>query len=84
MIPSKEKVVLIDYTNWRGVRRVRRVMPVSIRFGATDWHPTEQWLMTAYDATEGAVRDEVFKRTPELREFAMKDIHSWKVEQDGA
>lgn len=60
--------VEIDYTNWRGERAVRRILPFGIAFSASlPWHPEEQWMMVAMD---------VEKR--ERRFFAMKDIHSWK------
>lgn len=62
--PAEE--ILIDYTNWRGERAIRRVRPLTIRFENTEWHPETQWLMRAVDIERGATRD-----------FAMKDIHSW-------
>ena len=61
------EAVMIDYTNHRGERSVRGVVPISIRFGTSEWHRNEeQWLMRAHDLTRNAER-----------EFAMKDIHSW-------
>lgn len=59
-------VVAIDYTNHRGERGVRRIVPQRWDFMATPWHPEEQWIMTAFDLE---------KETP--RQFAMKDIYSW-------
>ena len=32
-------VVTIDYTNYRGERAYRTVLPVRIWFGETEWHP---------------------------------------------
>jgi hypothetical protein len=63
---------IIDYTNWRGERSKRRIVPVSIRFGKTDWHPEHQWLLLAWDMAK-----------QEPREFAMKDIHSWVSSSGG-
>lgn len=60
------QVVEIDYTNWRGERRGREIMPISIRFGFNEWHPDEQWLLLARDI-----------ETNQDREFAMDAIHSW-------
>jgi hypothetical protein len=57
---------MIDYTNWRGERSVRRVRPVTMFWGNTLWHPEYQYLMIALDVLKG-----------ERRTFAMKDIHSW-------
>ena len=63
---SEEDYVTIDYTNHRGERRVRLIRPMSIYFGATDWHKAMQWLLRAVDCEKGEVRD-----------FAMSSIHSW-------
>lgn len=61
------KIVIIDYTNWRGERRNRRITPrPPLAFCRTDWHPVEQWILRARDEDIG-----------EDREFALKDIHSW-------
>lgn len=62
-----QNLALIDYTNHRGRRARRRVQPISIRFGHTDWHPEDQWLLLAFDSNHKAER-----------EFAMRDIHSWE------
>lgn len=62
--------VLIDYTNYRGERGVRRIRPLSVRFENNEWHHDTQWLLRAVDIEKGATRD-----------FAMKDIHSWRPAQ---
>jgi predicted DNA-binding transcriptional regulator YafY len=59
--------VIIDYTNWRGERAMRHIRPLTIRFESSEWHPDEQWLLRAVDLEKGATRD-----------FAMKDIRSWR------
>ena len=51
------------YRNHRGEEALRRVVPMSIRFGATEWHPKDQWLLRAFDLEKRAER-----------EFAMADI----------
>lgn len=61
------KEVFIDYTNWRGERSTRRIVPLAITYGSNDFHPEPQWILTAKDLDKGA-----------LRNFAMKDIHSWR------
>lgn len=63
-MPASE--VVIDYTNWRGERAGRRILPLDLVFQATEWHPKEQWLLRAIDVEKG---DE--------RLFAVADIHSW-------
>lgn len=56
-------VLVIDYTNHRGERALRRVVPQRIWFGSTPWHPEKQWLMEAFDLDRQAQRD-----------FALTDI----------
>ncbi len=59
--------VIIDYTNHRGERAKRVILPINIVYEATDWHPEAQWILRAYDVEKAA-----------FRAFAMKDIHSWQ------
>lgn len=59
-------IVEIEYTNWRGERARRLIIPSTIRFGGSHWHKEQQWLLRAWDISKG-----------EAREFAMKDIHDW-------
>ena len=63
------KIVVINYTNWKGVTAFRRIIPKKIFFGSTEWHKEEQWLLEAYDVDKNADRS-----------FAVKDIKSWQVE----
>jgi predicted DNA-binding transcriptional regulator YafY len=58
--------VVIDYTNWKGVRGTRTIEPLRMYWGRTNYHPESQWLLNAYDPVK-----------KEVRIFAMKDIHSW-------
>ncbi len=60
------KRVTMVYTNYKGKTSVRHVIPKEIYFGYTDWHPEDQWLMSAYDVEKEADRT-----------FAMKDIRAW-------
>lgn len=62
------QIVLIDYTNWKGTRSTRTIIPKEIKFGFSEWHPGEQWLLSAYDLDKLAVR-----------EFAMSGIHRWRA-----
>jgi predicted DNA-binding transcriptional regulator YafY len=66
---SRNSDVTIDYTNWRGERRVRTVTPLRFYFGLSNFHSKEgaQWIMVAYDPEKGSER-----------EFAMQHIHAWK------
>lgn len=60
--------VTIEYTNYRGERGRREIIPIqtTLRFSSTEFHPEQQWLMDAFDVKKEAYRT-----------FAMKDIHSW-------
>lgn len=58
--PAGEPVAL-TYTNYRGETSVRRITPMGIHFGSTDWHPEPQWLVRAYDHDKQATRDFAFK-----------------------
>lgn len=64
------KAAFIDYTNHRGKRSIRRVLPLRIEWGANDWHPEKQWLLIAFDLDRDGERS-----------FAMKDIHSWRTDK---
>jgi len=60
------KIVGIDYTDYRGERSLREVVPISWRFGVSEWHTEPQWLMRAYDIDKQAEID-----------IAMDCIHKW-------
>jgi predicted DNA-binding transcriptional regulator YafY len=66
-MPLDRTDVEIDYTNWRGERRMRRIRPLNFFHGATDWHTTPCWQVYAQDL-----------ETQELRYFAMQSVHSWR------
>lgn len=63
---SNPEVVLVNYTNWKGITSLRRIVPLHIFFGCNEWHDGEQWLLQAFDVDKGVERT-----------FALKDIHSW-------
>jgi predicted DNA-binding transcriptional regulator YafY len=69
---SDAETVVIDYTNHRGVRVARTIVPRELRWGTSPWHPEPQWLLEAYDREKGAVRS-----------FALVGIHSWRPWRDG-
>ena len=47
----------ITYRNWRGEVGERNIVPQSVWFGATEWHPEPQWMLSALDTDKGAARD---------------------------
>lgn len=59
--------VNIEYTNHRGDRSVRRIIPRNFTFGITSFYPTPQWLLAAFDVDKQA-----------MRVFALQNIHEWK------
>lgn len=61
---EKDKYIDIDYTNWRSVRSVRKILPIRLYFAKTDYHPDPQWLLEAFDPEK-----------KESRSFALKMIH---------
>lgn len=66
---SQERPALIDYTNHRGERSVRPILPIRIWHGFSEWHgPTQQWFLRAFDLQKNLTRD-----------FAMTGIHEWSV-----
>jgi predicted DNA-binding transcriptional regulator YafY len=60
-----DQVIIIDYTNWKGERRRRTILPRELWYGTTSYHTTPQWFIRAVDLEKTAVRD-----------FALRDIHS--------
>src|SRR5262245_13884247 len=49
--------VQLYYTNWRGETRARRVVPIRMWFGKTDYHPEPGWMVKALDCEDGRVKD---------------------------
>lgn len=43
------QVLTFDYVNWRGETAVRRVNPLSIRWGTSEWYREPQWLLSCFD-----------------------------------
>ena len=64
--PVEQKAIQIIYTNHRGETAIRRIVPARIWFGATEWHPEEQWLLDAIDLE---------RQVP--RSFALRDIRAY-------
>jgi predicted DNA-binding transcriptional regulator YafY len=55
----------IEYTNYKGVRKVYTVLPIQIFYcQGNAWHPEPHWCMEAKDLERGVVR-----------QFKLADIH---------
>lgn len=59
--------VRILYRNYKGDVAYRTIIPKSIDFMSTSWHPEEQWILTAFDINKNADRG-----------FAIIDIMEWE------
>lgn len=53
----------LGYKNYRGEWAMRKIVPVRVWWGSTEWHPEPQWLLQAWDVEKRANRD-----------FALKDF----------
>ena len=58
----------IDYTNHRGERSWRKIKPIKLTWGLSEWHEGSQWILLAHCYEKNA-----------SREFAMSGIHRWKA-----
>jgi len=65
---NESKDILIDYTNWKGNRRWRRVRSLALAFSSSMYHPERQWLLKALDLEDANT----------VKYFSMKDIHTWR------
>ena len=65
---EQEKIVEIDYTNYRGVRAWRLIQPVGLAFAENQWHRPRQHLMLALD-----IEGEGMPKT-----FAIMGIHGFR------
>jgi hypothetical protein len=45
-LPSSREVSIL-YKNWKGEVAWRRIVPLSISFESSQWHPVPQWVMRA-------------------------------------
>jgi len=64
--PESEETVTFIYKNYKGVVASRKVKPIKIWYGTTQWYKEKQWLVWGYDYHKNDYRD-----------FALKDIKNW-------
>lgn len=55
----------IMYTNYKGERAARHVIPMGLEYGHNQWHPEPQWFLRVFDL------DKMAERT-----YAIKDIEA--------
>ena len=69
MVTNKPVFFSLDYTNWRGVRSTRKVLPQQIAYMESEYHPGgPQLMLVALDIEKNSVRH-----------FPLNAIHSWDV-----
>jgi predicted DNA-binding transcriptional regulator YafY len=68
-----EMPMVFLYRNHRGETAERRVIPMSVEFCATEWHPEPQWILGALDLDRGVTR-----------QFAMRDMKEVRIIEDAA
>ncbi len=78
------KELRIIYTNWRGETAERVILPISIWFGSTQWHPTQQWLLKAHDVEKDAERDFALLDIKNFSEKIRNDISKLKPQISSA
>jgi predicted DNA-binding transcriptional regulator YafY len=61
------KRVIIDYTNWRGLRGNRRIRPTGLAFASNEYHREPCWMVLARDLD-----------LDEDRTFPLQNIHGWQ------
>lgn len=66
MLEDRDRIVTIVYTNYKQEKKSYRIIPHSIKFGKTEYHPSPQWLIEATDVERNVHRT-----------FAMANIHDW-------
>lgn len=62
-------LIQMEYTNYKGNKSIRKILPIRVYWGKTEYHPVEQLLLVANDIEKGE------------RTFAVKDISSWACAQ---
>jgi predicted DNA-binding transcriptional regulator YafY len=63
----KNQIIEFTYKNYRGEIADRKVVPIKIYFGSTEYHKEPQWILKALDLDKNAERD-----------FALLDIIAFK------
>lgn len=58
--------VHVNYINWKGQFSLRKIIPLSMRYGSTEYHPEQQWLLHVWDVEKRGYRD-----------YSLKDIREW-------
>jgi hypothetical protein len=52
-VNETRQTIMVHYKNWKGTIRTREIRPVRVEWGASEWHPEQQWLLIAVDMEDG-------------------------------
>ncbi len=63
-----KNAIKVKYTNYRGETAIRTIIPGECRWGTSEYHKEEQWLMRVFDVDRN-----------DYREYALQDIEEWFV-----
>lgn len=55
--------ITIRYTNYRNETSIRKIAPISLWRGTTEWHPRIGWFLRARELERDVIRD-----------FALEDV----------
>lgn len=61
--------IKVEYTNYRGEKGIRTIVPLGYEFGSNEYHKEEQWLLKVWDIDRQAERV-----------YAAKEITRWFIE----
>lgn len=67
------------YTNHRGERQFRKMIPLCLRFGTTPYHKDAQWLVECIDPSKA---DSGFYRTLALKDVEILKTYGAELEND--
>lgn len=68
----QNKVIAVEYKNYRGETAVRKVIPLELYYGNTEYHPQDQWLLRVWDMEKDAERI-----------YSLQGIKKWLWESNG-
>ncbi len=63
---AEDVAIHVNYKNWRGEISIRKIIPLEVYFGSTEYHKEEQWLLRAWDVGK-----------EDYRTYALKDVLEW-------
>ncbi len=64
----EDVAVSVLYKNYRGEEGTRKIIPLQIYFGSTEFHPTDQWLLKVWDCDKNDYRVYAFKDIKQILE----------------